>query len=269
MTSAKKRLIGGQDQANLPPRGKLSLVQYLEAVMCFSLSVSVAMVGLGGAATALTIRRVETPAVPLTLGYFTVMEALQVAGYLVIDQCGVPANQAVTLLSVLHIAFQPFVINAFAMALMAQPVRLGMQVAVYTLCALSATVMLLQLYPFSWAGSCLPGSSLCAERLCTVSGDWHQAWDVPYNGLLAWIDLPVVSGWGFPTYILTVFLLPIIYGAWRLVLFHLLIGPVLAGQLTSNPNEVPAIWCLFSIGILLIVLSPRIRRWFEGRPVPA
>ena len=237
--------------------------------MCFSMSVSVVMVGLGGAATALTIQRGDTPAVPLTLGYFTVMEALQVAGYLVIDQCGAPANQTVTLLSILHIVFQPFVINAFAMALVARPVRLGMQVAVYSLCALSATTMLLQIYPFSWAGNCMSGSTLCAEQLCTVSGNWHLAWDVPYNGLLAWIDWPLIRDWGFPTYILTVFALPLFYGAWRLVLFHMLLGPVLAGQLTDNPNEVPAIWCLFSIGILLIALSPAIRRWFEGRPLLA
>lgn len=237
--------------------------------MCFSMSVSVVMVGLGGAATALTIQRGDTPAVPLTLGYFTVMEALQVAGYLVIDQCGAPANQTVTLLSILHIVFQPFVINAFAMALVARPVRLGMQVAVYTLCALSATIMLLQLYPFTWAGTCVSGSTLCAEQLCTVSGDWHLAWDVPYNGLLAWIEWPLIRDWGFPTYMLTVFVVPLIYGAWRLVLFHLLFGPLLAGQLTNSPNEVPAIWCLFSIGLLLIALSPAIRRWFEGRPLPA
>ena len=237
--------------------------------MCFSMSVSVVMVGIGGAATALTIQRGDTPAVPLTLGYFTVMEALQVAGYLVIDQCGAPANQTVTLLSILHIVFQPFVINAFAMALVARPVRLGMQVAVYTLCAISATIMLLQLYPFTWAGNCVSGSTLCAEQLCTVSGNWHLAWNVPYNGLLAWIDWPLIRDWGFPTYMLTVFVLPLIYGAWRLALFHLLFGPVLAGQLTDNPNEVPAIWCLFSIGILLIALSPTIRRRFEGRPFPA
>ncbi|TVS01423.1 MAG: hypothetical protein EA407_12295 [Rhodobacteraceae bacterium] len=237
--------------------------------MCFSMSVSVVMVGIGGAATALTIQRGDTPAVPLTLGYFTVMEALQVAGYLVIDQCGAPANQTVTLLSILHIVFQPFVINAFAMALVARPVRLGMQVAVYALCAVSATIMLLQIYPFPWAGNCVSGSTLCAEQLCTVSGNWHLAWDVPYNGLLAWIDWPLIRYWGFPTYMLAVFVLPLIYGAWRLVLFHLLFGPVLAGQLTDNPNEVPAIWCLFSIGILLIALSPTIRRRFEGRPLPA
>jgi hypothetical protein len=237
--------------------------------MCFSLAASVAMVGLGGVATAVTIRRRDHPAVALVLGYFTVMETLQVAGYLVVDQCGAPANQTVTLLSMLHIVFQPFVINAFAIALVPRVVSLRMQVGVYTLCALSATVMLLQIYPFAWAGSCVPGSSLCGDRLCTVSGEWHLAWDIPYNGLLAWIDWPVVGGWGFPTYMLTVFLVPLFYGAWRIVLFHLLAGPVLAGLLTDNPNEVPAIWCLFSIGIVLIALSPAVRRRFEGRPLPA
>jgi hypothetical protein len=35
---------------------------------------------------------------------------------------------------------------------------------------------------------------------------------------------------------------------------------VLAGQLTSNPNEVPAIWCLSSIAIAIVALSPPFRR---------
>jgi len=90
--------------------------------MCWSMGVSLGMVALGGAATAVTIRRGDAPAIPVTLGYFTVMEALQVAGYAVIDDCTSPVNQSVTVLSVLHIVFQPLVINAFAMTLVARPV---------------------------------------------------------------------------------------------------------------------------------------------------
>lgn len=238
--------------------------------MCWSMAVSVGMVAVGGAATAVTIRRGDHPAVPLTLGYFTAMEALQVWGHAVIDQCGTPSNEAVTLLSVLHIVFQPFVINAFAMALVARPVGLGMKTLVFALCAASSVLMLLQLYPFAWAGACLPGSNLCAERLCTVSGDWHLAWDVPFNGLLTGLPLPgIVADWGFPSYILATFALPLIYGAWRLVLFHALAGPILAGLTTGNPNEVPAIWCLFSIAIILVALSPAIRRTMTGAPARA
>jgi hypothetical protein len=33
---------------------------------------------------------------------------------------------------------------------------------------------------------------------------------------------------------------------------------------TASPQEAPAIWCLFSIGIVLIALSPWIRRRFEA-----
>lgn len=238
--------------------------------MCWSLGVSAAMVGVGAVATVATARRGEAAAIPMTFAYFTAMEALQVWGYLVIDQCGTPSNQTVTLLSILHIVFQPFIINAFFMALLARPVSLGMQALVYALCAGSAALMLLQLYPFDWAGACLPGSTLCGAQMCTVSGDWHLAWDVPFNGLITGLPLPAfIAMVGFPSYMLVVFALPVVYGAWRLALFHLLVGPLLAGRLTSNPNEVPAIWCLFSIAIILIVLVPGLRRHFGAAPQPA
>ena len=41
---------------------------------------------------------------------------------------------------------------------------------------------------------------------------------------------------------------------------HALIGPILAGRLTANPNEWPAVWCLFSIGIVLVATVPPLRR---------
>ena len=226
--------------------------------MCWTPEVTAAMVGAGAIATAITLRKGDLPIVPVTLAFFTLMEGLQLFGYSVIDQCGTPANEAVTLLSILHIVFQPLVINAFAMALMARPISLRMKTVVYGLCGLSSAVMLVQLYPFSWAGSCQDGAILCAQRLCTVTGDWHQAWDVPYNGLLTGWDRYTL--WGFPTYMVAAFGVPLLYGAWRFVVMQALLGPVLAGALTSNPNEVPAIWCLFSIGLTLIALSPIIRR---------
>lgn len=233
--------------------------------MCWNLGVTVAMVAAGSIATAVSVRRGDARAIPLTLGYFTLMEALQVAGYLVIDQCGTPANQTVTVLSILHIIFQPFFINAFAMAIVATPVGPRLRTWVFGLCGLAAALMLLQLVPFEWAGTCTPGTMLCGPEWCTRSGDWHLAWDVPYNGMDDW--LRPVSGLygGFPPYMLAVFLLPLVYGAWRFVLFHALAGPVLAGQLTTDRNEVPAIWCLLSIGLVLVALSPAIRRRVAGQ----
>jgi hypothetical protein len=228
--------------------------------MCWNVEASVAMVGVGAVVTTTTYFRGDPPAIWITLGFFTLMEALQVAGYAVVDQCGTPANQSVTILSYLHSAIQPFFINAFAMELVPVAVKNRVRYYVFGACALSSIVMFAQIIPSASLGSCLPGSPLCADRWCTISGDWHIAWDVPYNGLLVKLEQIYGLYVGFPTYIFTVFILPLIYGAWRFVIMHALLGPILAANLTTNPNETPAIWCLFSIAILMIGLSPLVRK---------
>ncbi|MGX1101099.1 DUF5765 domain-containing protein [Amorphus sp. MBR-141] len=234
--------------------------------MCWGLSASLTMVGIGTAATVVTAAQRRPAAIPVVIGYFTAMEGLQAAGYLVVDQCGNPVNQVITFLSVLHIIFQPFFINAFAMELVPEPVRRRARLAVYAACGLSAAVMLMQLYPFDWAGACRPGSSLCGAQLCTVSGEWHIGWEVPFNGMMIPLEQLLGIPAAFPTYALAVFAVPLAYGAWRFVLFHALAGPLLASLLTSDPNEMPAIWCLFSVGIVIISLSPWMWRRFERRP---
>lgn len=240
--------------------------------MCWNVEASLGMVAIGTIAVTVTYRRGDPPAIWLTLGYFTIMEALQVVGYRVVDQCGTTANTSVTVLSYLHIALQPFFINAFAMELVPDVVKRRVRVGVFTACAVSSLVMLAQILPIPQLGACQPGSALCADRWCTVSGDWHIAWDVSYNGLLVRVERIFGIYSGFPTYMIAAFILPLIYGAWRFVIVHAVAGPILAANLTTNPNEMPAIWCLFSIAILLIGLSPVVKRtvstthWW-GRPV--
>jgi phage shock protein PspC (stress-responsive transcriptional regulator) len=151
------------------------------------------------------------------------------------------------------------------MELVPQTVKSRAKVWVYGVCAGSTAIMLLQLLPLSAWGSCSPGSALCAERWCTVSGDRHIAWDVRYNGLLLPVERFFGIYPGFPTYMIAAFALPLIYGAWRFVLVHAFAEPILATALTSNPNEMPAIWCLFSIAILLISLSSPVRRGLTTR----
>lgn len=227
--------------------------------MCWSATASVVMVALGGAATAVTILRKEPKGIPLALGYFTAMEALQAVGYSVVDQCGTPANAAVTLLSYLHIAFQPVFINLFALAITPDALSLRFRQAVLALAGAASVLLLLRLLPFGALGHCQPGEVLCGAGLCTLSGEWHIAWHLPLNN---WNPLPGLPA--FTAYVLAVFVLPLVYGAWRFALFHLLAGPGLAALLTDNPNEWPAVWCLFSIGLVLISLSPPIRRHVSG-----
>ena len=228
--------------------------------MCWSAEASVAMVAVGALASSVTYHRGEAPAIWLTLGFFSIMEALQVWGYAVVDDCGTVANRSVTILSYLHIAIQPFFINAFAMELVPRSIKHRARPWVFAACAISSLVMLIQIVPYQPFGDCLPGSPLCAVRWCTVSGDWHIAWDVPYNGLLLGLERSYGLYAGFPTYMVAAFLIPLVYGAWRFVIVHAVAGPILAASLTTNPNEMPAIWCLFSIVILLIGLSPHVRR---------
>ena len=129
---------------------------------------------------------------------------------------------------------------------------------VYSLCFVSAVVMLLQLYPFAWAGHCDPSTPLCGTRLCSVHGNWHIAWQVPTNGMC---NSFAVRFWhGFPSYVIAGMLLPILYGSWRMTLFHLMLGPWLAALTTDNITEWPAVWCLLSIGLLTIAVKTPIRR---------
>jgi hypothetical protein len=228
--------------------------------MCWSETTTVAIIGIGAVATIVSVKRKQPKAISATIAYFTLMEALQLGGYAVIDQCDARSNQTITFLSYLHIVLQPFFINAFAMEFIPEPVKARIKKWVYSLCAVSAGVMLLQLIPFESLGACQIGEPLCGIGYCTVSGDWHLAWEIPHNGLFA-PGSPVFGR--FPTYTLTVFLMPLLYGLWRFVVFHAVIGPILSDQLTTNPNEAPAIWCLFSVGILLIALVPPVQRFFQ------
>jgi len=173
----------------------------------------------------------------------------------VVDVCGSLANQSITVLSYLHIAFQPIFISAFAMAIAPVVVSPRMRRWVFALSGAATALMLLRLVPIDLFGQCRPGTALCGPAFCVISGNWHIGWEIPLNGLSSRIGLSTE----FPEYMLAVFVMPLFYGAWRFVVFHALAGPVLAMTLTSNPNEMPAIWCLFSVGLMLIAMSPLIR----------
>jgi energy-converting hydrogenase Eha subunit C len=224
--------------------------------MCWSLPVSAGMVAFGGGASVMARRRGAPKAVWVALAYFALIEALQAAAYLVVDACGSPANRAVTLLSFLHIAFQPAFINAISLELIPAEISRRIRFGVFFVCGLSSAFMLAQLMPFEWAGTCRVPEAMCGATLCSRSGDWHIAWEIPYNGLGSWVGNLVGANFGLPSYMLAVFVMPFLYGSWRFTLFDLLLGPVFTNALTSNNNEAPAIWCLFSVGIVALAFSP-------------
>lgn len=180
------------------------------------------------------------------------MELLQAFTYSVINQCGLPSNQIATLLGYIHIAFQPFFMNAAAMYFIPAEVKKRIQLRVYALCFASSISMLLLVYPFPWAEMCKLGAMLCGDRLCSVSGNWHIAWEVPYATMGRLFNL-------FNLYVATALILPFLYGSWRAGMYSVLAGPFLAMLLTDNPNEQPAVWCLMSIGLLILLKIPALQ----------
>jgi len=74
-------------------------------------------------------------------------------------------------------------INAVALYFMPKDLASRIAPFAYTACFAGAICMLVQLYPFAWAGACETGRPLCGKLLCTVRGEWHLAWLVPTNGM--------------------------------------------------------------------------------------
>ena len=231
--------------------------------MCWSGEASALMAAVGFCGAAYAAHKKESPLLWGPLVYFSLMELLQAFTYSIINQCSLPSNQMATLLGYLHICFQPFFANAVSMYFINQNVRRKIQGWVYCACFASAIFTLIQLYPFDWAGTCDPSRPLCGAKLCSVSGNWHIAWEVPMNDIgnfFARTHVPGIRN-GFMGYGLAVFLVPMLYGSWRFTIYHVLLGPLLAQVLTPNSNESPAVWCLLSIGLILIVFNNRVRQF--------
>jgi hypothetical protein len=231
--------------------------------MCWSGEASTVLATVGLGSTAYAAYKKEPTVLWITLGYFSLMEALQAYTYSVIDNCDSPANQISTLFGYLHIAFQPFFINAISLYFVPEKTRKMFFVPSMVLCFVASIMMLVQLYPFEWAGQCHASRPLCGDILCSVSGNWHIAWKVPTNGIgNFFVDKGIFGMFatGFIPYEIAGFVLPLLYGSWRFTLYHYLMGPWLAERLTNNINEWPAVWCLLSIGLLLIVVKTPVRK---------
>lgn len=226
--------------------------------MCWSGEASTALAALGLFCTGHAIAKRKSPLLWAPLGYFSLMEALQAYTYGVINQCGLPQNEMATILGYLHICFQPFFINFISLYFINKRVAKKIAPVVYAICFACAILMIIKLYPFSWAPKCDPLTRpMCGLDICSFSGNWHIAWRMPINDLMH----------PFSFYLLAGFILPVLYGSWRFTAFHFVTGPLLAWLTTNNIHEWPAIWCLFSLDLLLVATNTRmhnlmfVRRW--------
>ncbi len=245
--------------------------------MCWSGEASAALAATGFASTAYFYWKGESKVLCAALAYFSLMELLQAYTYTVIDQCLDPRNQIATFLGYMHIAFQPFFVNAVAMHFIPPAMRRRIALGVYALCFAAAVVFMMRIYPFPWGDFCFDkhyklwfdedikfSMPFCGERICSTSGEWHIAWAIPANGSIEMAN----------AYVYAAFLLPLLYGSWKLVLYHIVTGPLLSFLTTNNMNEWAAVWCLYSIGLLLLLIKTPVRHYLHaeswyGFPLPA
>jgi hypothetical protein len=213
------------------------------------------MAFIGFAVAGYLLYKKESKLLWIPIAYFGVMELLQALTYFTMGAC-TPANQILTFLSYVHISFQPFFINALMLYFIPERFRKNIYSWVFGLAFVATVLLLLRMYPFEWAGMCNLGDGLCGDKLCAVEGNFHLAWEIPFNGIGG------IIGWA---YALSVFVIPLLYGSWKATTYNFLVGPVLAMSLTDNPNEWPAVWCLMSIAIILVILIPWARRKMHVR----
>jgi len=222
--------------------------------MCWSgeASLGVATIGVAGS---LWARRKGAPVGRwATLLYFTGMELLQAITYAVIDRCGLPLNLWLTRISYVHISFQPFFINLLALSFIAPEMARRARPFVLLVCAAGSLVMLSKFFVLSPGWACDPATvSVCGADTCSYHGEWHIAWRLYLSALDN----------NFYVYWLPAFALPLLYGSWRWTLYHALVGPFAAFFLSSNKDEIVAIWCLTSIGFLLAIHIPLLEHWLE------
>lgn len=230
--------------------------------MCWSGEASGVLATFGLCATIYLAKKGEPKALWMALGYFSLMELLQAITYIYINQCGLPVNKALTLLGYIHIMFQPFFVNMVALYFIPEVIKNKIAPYVYSACGIGLIFFIAKLYPFSWTNLCWVGKEpFCGPMACSLRGEWHIAWQLPLNDLFSH---PMIGHWIFglhaQAYTVLAFIMPALYGAWRLILLTFLLGPFIAGFSTNNVNEFPAIWCLFSIALGLTIIKSPLRK---------
>jgi len=212
--------------------------------MCFSLEMSAAFAVLMW--TYCLLWRKGPIEARLCIGYFAAMETLQAFQYSVISQCENPLNKVLTVLGFLHLAFQPFFVNLYLGCFMTKAQKKYLPMC---LClSLFSGVLLTNRLWKTWGDiDCANNiEPMCGPITCSFRGDVHIAWQMPMQHADQDYFTP-----GFFTHFFVFYLPTYAIGMWPYTVFLLASGPFLGRVLTTHQDEIPAIWCFFSIAQLV------------------
>lgn len=196
----------------------------------------------------------------LCVAYFALMETIQAAQYAVLapnidgEECKLWENRWLTYAGMVHLCFQPFFSNLFLMQFMTKAQKSHMRL-ILTLCLFGGVSMMNRFFVSDVDVKCTLGvEPLCGPRTCSFQGDTHVAWQMP----LQHCDQDYFTP-GFQMHFFLFFLPIFAMGMWRHSLYLLLTGPILGRLLTHHHDEIPAIWCFFSI---VQIFGPLFYAWF-------
>ncbi len=228
--------------------------------MCWSGPASAAIAAAGFSSAYMLKRKGQPREIYLPPAYFVLMEGLQALTYIVVGQCGNSFNTLFTTLAVIHISFQPFFINMLGMEFIDKEVKAAISKYVYILCGFAAAFCLARMLPaYDLLGRCELGTALCSHsETCAYRGQWHIGWHVLLNGFN--------PNWIF--YVIAGFVVPALYGSWRWVLYHYIVGPFASSLTTADVNERPAVWCLFSTMIIALLVNTPVRNYIYVKSWP-
>ena len=223
--------------------------------MCFSQETSAAFAAFGFVMTIFVWIRTRIPSLTAGVGFFFLMELLQVFQYIWIDQCDSVVNKALTVVGFAHICLQPYFTHILSVSVVKRRSVLVQFQAVRKLCLIGGGLMFLR---FLMHGQQLsPPSDACpsyewlrGNSLCTYSGKYHLAWSVPLSDPTYY-----TTGIGIHSFMMFApFLIlprPMMWAQGLLLFFT---GPVLAAFITPNLQEQASVWCFFSMAQLAFML---------------
>lgn len=103
-------------------------------------------------------------------------------------------------------------------------------------------------------------------RTYMVKGNWEYAWQwlrdtLGTEPLFVLKPHIYLLGLHVQTYILCGFILPLLYGSWRMILFVFVFGAVMASLSIIHINEFPAIFSLYSIPVYIAIVKSPLRKY--------
>lgn len=226
--------------------------------------------------------------------YFVSMEILQVVQYQYIardidatkptlkqmqdsEVCSSQINRTLTLIGLLHIAFQPFFSSHMACAFIRSEKNEAQFEVVKRLQLWGGALICLRyaltLMPkatweqYGFDGRYAFNASawskdtniewLSGPALCTYMGEKHLAWSIPFAPISYY-----TSGFGIHSFLMFVPFFAMDHGSFGANLGNYIggsilffSGPVLSDFITSNKHEAASIWCFFSIAQIFILVS--------------